>query len=251
MGAKVLDKDGKEVTLIMGSYGIGVERILTACIEQNHDDNGFWLAPSIAPFTVVVVPTNVKDATLVEASEKLAAELEAAGYDVLLDDRDERPGVKFKDADLVGIPYRINVGKKLAEGKVEVVERATSQCGGCGRGRYPDAFAGPVRSAGLGEIHEINFRAAAAAGGRLCDVQSAPGVLGDFKLGQMLNEQAMLTPTPQRASRRLRIPSRKRRVICDVRALAGADQGAAQPWRSGDHGRLHGPRRSADPSSWT
>jgi prolyl-tRNA synthetase len=124
MGAKVLDKDGKEVTLIMGSYGIGVERILTSCIEQNHDDNGFWLAPSIAPFTVVVVPTNVKDAALVEASEKIAAELEAAGYDVLLDDRDERPGVKFKDADLVGIPYRVNVGKKLAEGKVEVVERA-------------------------------------------------------------------------------------------------------------------------------
>ncbi len=70
MGAKVLDKDGKEVTIIMGSYGIGVERILTSCIEQNHDDNGFWLAPSIAPFTVVVVPTNVKDATLVEAAGK-------------------------------------------------------------------------------------------------------------------------------------------------------------------------------------
>jgi len=127
MGAKVLDKDGKEVTIIMGSYGIGVERILTSCIEQNHDDNGFWLAPSIAPFTVVVVPTNVKDKTLLEASEKIAAELEAAGYDVLLDDRDERPGVKFKDADLVGIPYRINIGKLLAEGKVEVVERAKSQ----------------------------------------------------------------------------------------------------------------------------
>jgi prolyl-tRNA synthetase len=127
MGAKVLDKDGKEVTIIMGSYGIGIERILTACIEQNHDDNGFWLAPAIAPFTVVVVPTNVKDATLLEASEKIAAELEAAGYDVLLDDRNERPGVKFKDADLVGIPYRINIGKKLAEGKVELVERAKAQ----------------------------------------------------------------------------------------------------------------------------
>jgi prolyl-tRNA synthetase len=127
MGAKVLDKDGKEVTIIMGSYGIGVERILTSCIEQNHDDNGFWLAPSIAPFTVVVVPTNVKDATLLEASEKIAAELEAAGYDVLLDDRNERPGVKFKDADLVGIPYRVNIGRKLAEGKVEVVERANAQ----------------------------------------------------------------------------------------------------------------------------
>ncbi len=124
MGASVLDKDGKEVTIVMGSYGIGVERILTACIEQNHDENGFWLAPTIAPFTVVVVPTNVKDAAVQEAGEKIAAELEAAGYDVLLDDRDERPGVKFKDADLVGIPYRINIGKKLAEGKVEVVERS-------------------------------------------------------------------------------------------------------------------------------
>jgi len=127
MGAKVLDRDGKEVTIIMGSYGIGIERILTACIEQSHDDNGFWLAPSIAPFSVVVVPTNVKDVALVEASEKIAAELETAGYDVLLDDRDERPGVKFKDADLVGIPYRINVGKLLADGKVEVVERAKAQ----------------------------------------------------------------------------------------------------------------------------
>jgi prolyl-tRNA synthetase len=123
MGATVLDKDGKEVVVIMGSYGIGVERILTSCIEQNHDENGFWLAPSIAPFTVVVVPTNMKDTSLVEASEKIAAELEAAGYDVLLDDRDERAGVKFKDADLVGIPYRVNVGKLLAEGKVELVVR--------------------------------------------------------------------------------------------------------------------------------
>ncbi|MDR3762998.1 MAG: proline--tRNA ligase [Acidobacteriota bacterium] len=124
MGATVLDKDGKEQVLIMGSYGIGVERILTSAIEQNHDDNGFWLAPSIAPFTVVVVPTNVRDAALLEGAEKIAAELEAAGYDVLLDDRDERPGVKFKDADLVGIPYRVNVGKFFAEGKLELVERA-------------------------------------------------------------------------------------------------------------------------------
>ena len=126
MGARVLDENGKERVIIMGSYGIGVERILTSCIEQNHDDNGFWLAPSIAPFTVVVVPTNMKDATLVEAAEKLAAELESIGYDVLLDDRDERAGVKFKDADLVGIPYRVNIGQLLAEGMVEVVDRATS-----------------------------------------------------------------------------------------------------------------------------
>jgi prolyl-tRNA synthetase len=126
MGARVLDVNGKEVTPIMGSYGIGIERILTAAIEQSNDKNGFWLPASIAPFTVVVTVTNVSDAALAEAGEKLAAELEAACLDVLLDDRDERAGVKFKDADLVGIPYRINVGKKAASGFVELVRRATS-----------------------------------------------------------------------------------------------------------------------------
>jgi len=126
MGAKVLDVNGKEVTPIMGSYGIGIERILTAAIEQSNDKNGFWLPASIAPFTVVVTVTNMTDAALKETGEKLAAELESAGLDVLLDDRDERAGVKFKDADLVGIPYRINVGKKAAVGVVELVTRATS-----------------------------------------------------------------------------------------------------------------------------
>ncbi len=125
MGARVLDPNGKEVTPIMGSYGIGIERILTAAVEQCNDANGFWLPPSIAPFSVVVTVTNVTDAALMQAAEKLAAELESAGLDVLLDDRDERAGVKFKDADLVGIPYRMNVGKKVAEGKVELVTRAT------------------------------------------------------------------------------------------------------------------------------
>ena len=123
MGATVLDPNGKEVIPIMGSYGIGIERILTAAIEQSNDANGFWLPASIAPFTVVVTVTNVTDPLLKETGETLAAQLEAAGIDVLLDDRDERAGVKFKDADLVGIPYRINVGKKVAEGKVELVTR--------------------------------------------------------------------------------------------------------------------------------
>src|SRR5262249_24829040 len=127
MRATVLDKDGKEVTPIMGSYGIGVERILTAAIEQNNDADGFWLPRSIAPFDVVVTPTNVSDAGLLSVAEDIAQKLEAAGFQVLLDDRDERPGVKFKDADLVGIPYRINVGKKVTEGKVEVVTRSTRQ----------------------------------------------------------------------------------------------------------------------------
>jgi prolyl-tRNA synthetase len=126
MGARVLDVNGKEVTPIMGSYGIGIERILTAAIEQSNDANGFWLPASIAPFTVVVTITNASDAALRETGETIAAELEAAGLDVLLDDRDERAGVKFKDADLIGVPYRINVGKKAASGQVELVVRARS-----------------------------------------------------------------------------------------------------------------------------
>jgi prolyl-tRNA synthetase len=126
MGARVLDVNGKEVTPIMGSYGIGIERILTAAIEQSNDASGFWLPASIAPFAVVVSVTDMRDELLVETGEKLAAELDSAGIDVLLDDRKERAGVKFKDADLVGIPYRINVGKKAAGGQVELVTRATS-----------------------------------------------------------------------------------------------------------------------------
>jgi prolyl-tRNA synthetase len=127
MGARVLDKNGKEVTLIMGSYGIGIERILTAAVEQSNDENGFWLPPQIAPFEIIVTPTNVGNEKLKTTAEDIASRLQAAGYDVLLDDRDERPGVKFKDADLVGIPFRINVGKKVTEGTVEVVQRSTRQ----------------------------------------------------------------------------------------------------------------------------
>ena len=127
MGARVLDRNGKEVTVIMGCYGIGIERILTAAVEQSNDENGFWLPPSIAPFDIVVCPVNVKDEALLKAATDIATRLEADGFDVLLDDRDERPGVKFKDADLVGIPYRVTVGKKVTEGTVEVVQRSTRQ----------------------------------------------------------------------------------------------------------------------------
>ena len=125
MGARVLDKSGKEVTPIMGSYGIGIERILTAAIEQSNDENGFWLPAQIAPFEIIVTPTNIGDEKLKATAEQIAGTLTSAGYDILLDDRDERPGVKFKDADLVGIPFRINVGKKVTEGIVEVVHRST------------------------------------------------------------------------------------------------------------------------------
>ena len=127
MGARVLDRNGKEIPPIMGSYGIGIERILTAAIEQSNDANGFWLDPSIAPFEIVIVPTNTADEKIRQVGEDIARRLEAAGYDVILDDRDERPGVKFKDADLVGIPFRINVGKKVTEDLVEVVPRSTLQ----------------------------------------------------------------------------------------------------------------------------
>ena len=133
MGASVLNRDGKETTPIMGSYGIGVERILTAAIEQSasrfaarDQADSYALPPSIAPFDVVVTSTNVREAELMAAGESIAQELTAAGIDVLLDDRDERAGVKFKDADLIGIPFRIAIGKKLAEGKVELLNRLTN-----------------------------------------------------------------------------------------------------------------------------
>ena len=127
MGARVLDRHGKEVAPIMGSYGIGIERILTAAVEQSNDENGFWLPPSIAPFEVVVVATNTSDDKIRTTAEDITRQLEGAGFDVVLDDRDERPGVKFKDADLVGMPFRVNVGKKVTEGMVEVVQRSTRQ----------------------------------------------------------------------------------------------------------------------------
>jgi len=127
MGLRVLDKNGKEAMPIMGCYGIGIERMLTAAVEQGNDENGFWLPRTIAPFEIVVAPVNVKDETVKAAAEDIAKKLETAGYDVVLDDRDERPGVKFKDADLVGIPFRITVGKKVTEGTVEVVLRSTRE----------------------------------------------------------------------------------------------------------------------------
>ncbi len=134
MGASVLNRDGKETTPIMGSYGIGIERILTAAIEQSaarfaaqNMGESYALPPSIAPFHVVVTITNVREAELLAAGENIAAELSTAGIDVLLDDRDERAGVKFKDAELIGVPFRIAVGKKLAEGKVELLNRLTNR----------------------------------------------------------------------------------------------------------------------------
>lgn len=125
MGATVLDQNGKAVPIVMGSYGIGVERIMAAAIELHNDEHGMIFPQSIAPFDVVVTVANVKDEAMKSAGEKLYFELQAAGLDVLLDDRDERAGVKFKDADLIGIPFRITVGKKIADGVVELFTRKT------------------------------------------------------------------------------------------------------------------------------
>jgi prolyl-tRNA synthetase len=123
MGANVLTQDGKEVPILMGCYGIGVERLIASVIELHHDEDGIIWPKSIAPFDVIVTVTNVKQDELREAGEKLYRDLQRAGLEVLLDDRDERAGVKFKDADLIGIPYRITIGKKISDGVVEVFDR--------------------------------------------------------------------------------------------------------------------------------
>jgi prolyl-tRNA synthetase len=127
MGLRVLNEGGEEVAPIMGSYGIGIERILSAAVELYADSDGMSLPPSIAPFTVIVTPVNFSDAAQRDAARRIYEGLRRAGIDALLDDRDERPGVKFKDADLIGVPYRITIGKKLAQGIVEFTRRRTRQ----------------------------------------------------------------------------------------------------------------------------
>lgn len=128
MGATVLTRDGREAPIVMGSYGIGVERILAAAVELFHDEMGIRLPRSIAPFQVVVTVVRPDDARQLEAARRWHDQLEQRGIDCLLDDRDERPGVKFKDAELIGVPVRLTVGKKLADaGQVEVFSRATGE----------------------------------------------------------------------------------------------------------------------------
>lgn len=127
MGANVLTADGSSVPIVMGSYGIGVERMLSVVVELSNDEAGIIWPASIAPFHVIITPVNIKDEALMSAAEKIYGELEAAGVEALLDDRNERAGVKFNDADLIGVPYRLTVGKKIKEGKVELMTRATRQ----------------------------------------------------------------------------------------------------------------------------
>ena len=128
MGATFLDADGVQRPIEMGCYGVGITRTIAAAIEQHHDDAGIiWPAP-LAPYGAVVVPVSMADATLRETADRVAADLESAGIDTLLDDRDERAGVKFKDADLIGLPVRVTVGPRaLARGNVELKPRADAQ----------------------------------------------------------------------------------------------------------------------------
>lgn len=124
MGATYLDAEGREQPIEMGCYGIGISRMVAAAVEQNHDANGIIWPLSIAPFQVLVLPINYKEAKLREAAEKLYQDLQRAGVEVMLDDRDERAGVKFKDADLIGIPLRVTIGAKgLDKGCIELRTR--------------------------------------------------------------------------------------------------------------------------------
>jgi len=128
MKATFLDRDGKEKFMIMGCYGIGVGRTVAAAIEQSHDNQGIIWPMTVAPFHVIIVPVNVNDKNIEKAAEELYQDMKRAGIDVLIDDRDERAGVKFNDADLIGIPVRVTIGpKSLAEGNVEVRMRQTGE----------------------------------------------------------------------------------------------------------------------------
>jgi prolyl-tRNA synthetase len=123
-----LDEKGQEKPIIMGSYGIGPARIAAAAIEQNHDKDGIIWPKSIAPFDVEILPLNIQDAGTMETTERIYKELTAKGIEVLMDDRDERAGVKFKDADLIGVPIHIIIGEKnLKEGLIEIKDRKTKE----------------------------------------------------------------------------------------------------------------------------
>lgn len=127
LGATFTNEQGEEMPLVMGCYGVGVSRLAQAAVEQSYDKDGIIWSPAIAPFHAIVVIPDMSKADQVAAAEQLYTELNQAGIETLLDDRTERAGVKFKDADLIGIPYRVVTGKALKDGKVEVVQRATKQ----------------------------------------------------------------------------------------------------------------------------
>ncbi len=129
MNLNFIDESGRPARMLMGCYGIGVTRLLGAAIEQNHDDKGIIWPDPIAPFSIVLTPVGYgKSEPVRQVADQLYAELQAAGVDVLLDDRDERPGVMFAEMELIGIPHRLTIGDRgLKEGKVEYVDRRTLQ----------------------------------------------------------------------------------------------------------------------------
>ena len=146
MGATYLDEKGNETQIIMGCYGIGINRIVAAAVEAAHDANGIIWPLSIAPYHVLVVPLQLQNPAVIEQAAALESALSAAGLDVLVDDRDQRPGFKFKDADLIGIPLRVVVGERgLKEGKVEIKWR-----------HEPEAKQVPAASAAAAILDEVD-----------------------------------------------------------------------------------------------
>ena len=127
MNAVFLDENQKKQPIIMGCYGIGVSRVMMAVIEQNNDENGMIWPKSIAPFDIHVIPVDVKKAEQLDAATKIYEDLKAVGFEVLLDDRKERAGVKFSDADLIGLPIRVTVGRGISDGLVEIKVRQTGE----------------------------------------------------------------------------------------------------------------------------
>jgi prolyl-tRNA synthetase len=151
MGATYLDEKGTETLIIMGCYGIGINRIVAAAVEAGHDGNGIVWPLSIAPYHVLIVPLPGKDPAVMEQAQALESSLTAAGLDVLVDDRDQRPGVKFKDADLIGIPLRVVIGERgLKEGKIEIKWRSQSE--------PKHVPAGTAGAAILAEVNEARRR---------------------------------------------------------------------------------------------
>ena len=127
MNLNYLNKENKQELVWIGSYGIGIGRTMAAVVEQSHDDNGIIWPESIAPYKVIILIMVTKDETQVKVANELYEKMNSLGIECMLDDRDERPGVKFKDSELIGIPYRVNVGKKAAEGIVELKNRKTGE----------------------------------------------------------------------------------------------------------------------------
>ena len=127
LGLEYLDKENKLNPVVMGCYGFGLERCMASIVEQHNDENGIVWPMSVAPYHVAVVPVQMKNEEQVALAERIYAELKAAGIDAVLDNRDERVGVKFKDMELIGLPYRVTVGKKAGEGIVEFTTRKTGE----------------------------------------------------------------------------------------------------------------------------